>query len=398
MKYFILITILFIAGCTQQNLGGITQIEMELGGEKILIGGQHLLGATVGDGKEDFKPEVTLEKWQGEDYLRVWSDDTGDKTASQEGEKVVWQTPIKEYNFYTKTFEGNDAFEYEIILKEKPATNVIVLNIETSGFDFYYQPELTQEEIDRGDIRPENVVGSYAVYHKTKKNHIIGQKNYKTGKAFHIYRPKIINNNGDWIWGELNISGNKLTITIDQNWLDNAVYPVIVDPTFGYTSIGGTNGNAGANTANFTKGTPADGDGTVSKYSHYGRDNSGTTNAKVMLWNFSGLTLIANSVSDPTSVNSSTPQWWDYTGATPSVTNGTDYYVGIISEALMNLGVYYDTVSNEGGFDTGNSYATPTNLSDPLTDTDNKNSIYATYTASGGATPAEEKGEDIIWF
>ena len=128
--------------------------------------------------------------------------------------------------------------EFEVELTEKPNTNVFKYKIQHKNLDFFYQPALTQKEIDEGANRPENVIGSYAVYHSTKKNHIQGQTNYKTGKAFHIFRPEIIDANGNKVWGELDIKGNTLTITIDQNWLDNAIYPVIVDPTFGYTTMG----------------------------------------------------------------------------------------------------------------------------------------------------------------
>src|SRR3990167_10435198 len=70
-------------------------------------------------------------------------------------------------------------------------------------------------------------------------NDVAGME-YKTGKAFHIYRPKVIDANGVETWGDLNIDEQNglLTVTIDQTWLETALYPVIVDPTFGYTSIG----------------------------------------------------------------------------------------------------------------------------------------------------------------
>lgn len=61
---------------------------------------------------------------------------------------------------------------------------------------------------------------------------------YKTGKAFHIYRPKAIDANGVEQWCSLDIKDGILTVIIPQNFLNKALYPVIVDPTFGYTSAG----------------------------------------------------------------------------------------------------------------------------------------------------------------
>ena len=105
--------------------------------------------------------------------------------------------------------------------------------------------EITQEEIDDGASRPENVVGSYAVYHQTRGrvNDSAGME-YKTGKAFHIYRPEAIDRDGNKVWCDLSISEQTgtLTVTVPQPFLDTAMYPVRVDPTFGYTTAGSSSG------------------------------------------------------------------------------------------------------------------------------------------------------------
>lgn len=98
--------------------------------------------------------------------------------------------------------------------------------------------------------QPENVRGSYAVYHKSKGglNNSAGM-DYKTGKAFHVYRPHAVDAVGGQTWGTLNYNKNSglLEISIDQKWIDNAIYPIIIDPTFGYTSAGALSNNIGAN-------------------------------------------------------------------------------------------------------------------------------------------------------
>lgn len=143
----------------------------------------------------------------------------------------------------TEQHEG--AFELEIVLRQRPASNVVRMAIETEGLAFYYQPELTAEETAEGCERPENVVGSYAVYHAScgqLHNGAAAAAKYGTGKAFHIYRPKVQDADGDWMWGVLHIDAQQglLSITIDAAWLANAAYPVRVDPTFGYTTTGAT--------------------------------------------------------------------------------------------------------------------------------------------------------------
>lgn len=136
-----------------------------------------------------------------------------------------------------------DKFEFDITLKEKPKDNVFTYNIETDGLDFFYQPPLTEKEKDAGFYQPENATGSYAVYKKDVKNSYDNKEeaeNYKTGKVMHIYRPKIIDSKNNWTWGTLNIDQGKgtLSVTVDKEFLATAYYPVIIDPTFGYTTIG----------------------------------------------------------------------------------------------------------------------------------------------------------------
>ena len=76
----------------------------------------------------------------------------------------------------------------------KPKTNVFYQKIETEGLVFTYQPELTQGEIDDGSYRPDSVVGSYAVYHTSKRHNYTVMEDWKpvqyaylAGKAFHVY-------------------------------------------------------------------------------------------------------------------------------------------------------------------------------------------------------------------
>jgi hypothetical protein len=141
---------------------------------------------------------------------------------------------------------GNDAIKYDVILDKKPTTNIINFPIYYEDLVFHYQPALNSSgqnncnetfcwdnDFNIIDSRPEEVVGSYAVYHSFKKNN-----KYGSGKVMHIYRPLIIDSNGDEIWGVMNIQGSTLSVTIDQEWLDNAKYPVYVDPMLGYDTAG----------------------------------------------------------------------------------------------------------------------------------------------------------------
>jgi hypothetical protein len=94
------------------------------------------------------------------------------------------------------------------------------------NFDFFRQPDSVTDPF---------LKGSYAVY---KKETLIGEG---TGKLCHIHRPEIIDSRERRCWGNLSVIGNELRITIPENWLSEAKYPVIVDPTIGTTTVGSQN-------------------------------------------------------------------------------------------------------------------------------------------------------------
>ena len=184
--------------------------------------------------KDQNTPEVKLRKWGDETYIKLSYPDFSPVSPKQDKGKMKWVNGNKEVHLYplepTEQMEGG-GFEFEIILNEDPRPTKtgdykIVIPIETKGLKFYYQPELTQQEIDDGAFRPENIVGSYAVYHFTKGNMHAGQEEaekYKTSKAFHIYRPRINESVGNWAWSEQEIIidekgiGQKI-ITISGNF------------------------------------------------------------------------------------------------------------------------------------------------------------------------------------
>jgi hypothetical protein len=122
------------------------------------------------------------------------------------------------------TILGDTSFEYDCILEREPESNVITLLMEGAEcFDFFRQPDFVKNPF---------LKGSYAVY---KKETLIGEG---TGKLCHIHRPLIIDARGRRVWGELAVAGNELRITVPEQWLSAAKYPVAVDPTVGTTTVG----------------------------------------------------------------------------------------------------------------------------------------------------------------
>ena len=341
------------------------------------------------------KPEMTLGKWNDEVHIKI-----SRKGTFSEGNRALFSDKVKygnakeEVHIYPldATAEMDEGgFEYEVILKEKPNTNVISMDIETRGLDFFYQPALTQKEIDEGAFRPENVVGSYAVFHKTKKNHRVGETNYKTGKAFHIYRPKIKDANGNEIWGELDIKGNTLTITIDQNWLDKAVYPVICDPTFGFTSIGATTGIFCAGNESSVAMYNLFENGDISKLTIYSLQTYLDTDSTVKAIIYTDNSTTPNTLEGTgveTVLDGAISSWKDMLfSSTISLTAG-NWWIGAIRSNITSyvLDISLDTVNGNGVIGNPDTYSD--GAESPWsggTSNSYKYSIYATYTASGGA-------------
>lgn len=199
--------------------------------------------------------DLTLYAFDKECYFSVKPQTNllfSDKTVNKDS--VSFDTALFSLNIY-KIFEG---LEYEIILKSKPTTNVLSFPLVTKDLVFYYQPSLMEElnskdydllndthAIKDGNIinyRPLNVVGSYAVYHTSKSGN-----EYGTGKAFHLYRVKLIDALGKEVYAEYNRDvqeSGQLQIILPTEFLNSALYPVVIDPAFGYMTVGASNYNS----------------------------------------------------------------------------------------------------------------------------------------------------------
>jgi len=319
-------------------------------------------------------------------------------------------TTVFEIRWYPlNSTEGRSEYggvEYELLVYDPSVFsllgNTISLPINSTGLKFYYQPPLYKEYGFTGSYqnatffinathvaklihgnwttiayRPPDVVGSYAVYHESKIN-----GKYKTGKAFHIYRPKAFDSNGNTVWCNLKIDEAKglLKIVIPQDFLDKAVYPVVIDPTFGYTS-------AGASAYSFSENVmvgslftaPSDVD-EVESLTFYVR--MGTPNAnpylKGVIVRHSSLEIVYNGKGQPVDNLGLSGAWHTSEfSSSPSVYPNVEYVLMVI--ASDDTVIYYDSGgANQGHVDTSNSYSSPKDPTD-ATHNNNKYSIYCTY-------------------
>jgi len=370
----------------------------------------------IGDKEKNyFIPHAKIKRWGDECFFNIELPTTKKITPAQDGKKLKWIDTDKEVHLYSlKPNEQMEdgGFEYEVILKGKPERNIIELKIKSQGLDFWRQPELTQDQKNKGSNRPENVIGSYAVYHKTKKGNqvALGKKNYKTGKAFHIYRPQIEDSNGWKVWGELNIDIEQgiLSVKIPQDFINNAVYPIkhATGLTFGLTTKGASSGNISYRTAtnlyrSYRRGSSEPGvNGTLDKITawlKYGSEGEDASDISVFL-NIENIATDSHvEVAEIENLNlnvwTSAGREYDFIASDEVLSNINRYILSIVGDSTdliagNEIGLFYDTT---GGTYTYFEYksgmaAYTSSKESPWTETEaestDRYSLYATYTPS----------------
>jgi hypothetical protein len=314
-----------------------------------------------------------------------WKDQAPIKVSYDMGEPTLAEKFKDQRNkeVITETVDfGDGGFKIDVLLNEKPDTNVFCYDIENAeNYDFFYQPPLTAEEIAEGASRPPEIEGSYAVYHKTLANHELGKENYATGKVMHIPRPQVWELNNEAAtkeWADMSYEDGQLCVTARQKFLDNANYPVRIDPTFGYTTAGASSATANNDQIFAVRDSSSSTDnGVVDSITFRVLNNTGQVKGLVI--NTSLQTILTNGIS--TATTSLNPQEW-YTArytTKPNIVAGTSYYSGFISNDA-SFTYYFDIGGVSRRFIDGtNSYTTPTDPTDGTT-SNFLPSIYATYT------------------
>jgi hypothetical protein len=347
------------------------------------------------------RPKIMLSKFGGELQMGVTytgMQATGDrKFLSSEvdwsdGDQTMQVIPLAA----SSTMEDG-GYEINIVLNSKPASNVFNFSIDGADqLDFFYQPPLSDDQIKNGASQPENVVGSYAVYYKDHANHVENEPNYATGKAYHIFRPLIRDADGAQAWGTLSYAEGDLSVEVPQDFLDHAVYPVLVDPTFGYTTAGATFQRLGSGgvTSNIGSlfGTHGAATGeTITKYSVNGAcvNNLGSYAIQVSAYSISGgLPSSILTTARTITISNNTQAWFDSAALTDALNGGVTYGVSIGNYAAPNcngndVGAYYDLTSG-----TQDSLAASGALPSTWSSTGTESRQYSLYATYSPAPPA----------
>jgi hypothetical protein len=351
--------------------------------------------ASIHIGSQDkFVPNINASKWDDEAWINLnykamsvatEKESLSDGTASLKVGGVTFKTwPL-----------NNNVLECSLTFDSKndvPVNNKLMFEIKDSGnLSYYYQPPLTQKEIDEGSERPDNVIGSYAVYFNKRNNQ------YKTGKFCHIYRWHFVDKNGKTKWCDrLYIENGELIIPVPD--LSNMVFPVYgmgAGDTLGYDSIGGTFGNYSTAGSVFTASASGTLDGTGKLYLN--NDNAGSQDIDIEISVYddnSGTPVGGDLVSTCTSTVTTLGAWasgWsnDVSGLSGSITNGNDYWL-LFDTPDSNIRGKYDAGTDRGFASYIGSYGSwpdPGSWGEP-TITAMIWSVYVDYTPSGGTSVA----------
>lgn len=347
-----------------------------------------------------FSPQFKLKRWGGEHFLSFVLSQaglTGQISTTESGDSIVWSKGNATVRFYDKGgFAEGGGFEFEVELASKPATNSITFTIvHDGGLEFVFQPPLANVNADgstwavgplgRSD-RPALASGSYAVYATGKKNGV-----YKTGKVTHIHRPFAVDSLGARVWCTLTITPATATtatatLTCPQAFLDTATYPVIIDPTFGYTTQGASTVLLDSNAAAVALVGASDrylattGD-VITSFSVYGNSNSGTQTASCAAYTFPVGVPVARLAAGTTISFTTTPGWRTSAGVSQSLTAGTVYVVaaGAYPAPANSVTLFYDSTAGAASLQTTSTLgASWTEASMDVF----RVSMYATYTAA----------------
>lgn len=400
----IILLLLLLTGCVKQSVNlGAKETKYNIGDFKKIV-------------KADFKDKIEVEFKNKNLKISRWDDEVNLELEFKDDKKTN-----KEVKIYDIT-EGEGGIEFEIDLLEKPDNNIIEFNLNIKGLNFFYQPSLTEEfqngyndkfqkdivvtETQVKDLagnilvnRPENIVGSYAVYTSENKINYVGGKLYRTGQVGMIYRPKIIDLAGAEIWGVLNIDVKVgiLTVTIPQNFLDNAVYPIrhAAGLTIGYTTVGGTGQVWGSNSAlGSLVSTEVVANGTVDSISILCQQSLGTQTKGFITG--TDYTILANGIGGAATCPVSKDWAVSIFSTPPNVVNGTNYYPWAVID--NNITMYYNNGSGTNTqYELDNNFTTPTNPSS-VSNAAQQYSVYATYTESGTPPSTEVMPDDDFYI
>lgn len=307
----------------------------------------------IGGTGDKFVPNINMRKWNDEAWLNI---NHSDIVNAEKETLIDGKAEIEIGNNIHKYYiDENGHLEYEIVLKTKPISNKIELGLDFPiGLLFHYQDTLENDYKRDNDgcqalaeylekhKRPDNVIGSYYVRWNKKNNR------YKTGKFCHIYRPQLTDSHNTKRWAGINIENHKLIIDCDFTGL---IFPVIIDPTIGYTTDGGSDG-AGEDFIRICRYACGE-TGTCNPGTFYVHlEEQGETGFRGVVYSDNSGTAVNEAKISSSEAEGTAPAVFDWATAAITVaggfSNGVDYWIGVHHHKAS---ISYDTVT--AGYEDG---------------------------------------------
>ncbi len=297
-----------------------------------------------------------------------------------DGDRIVIFDGSGIQRFYMKDAR---TFEWEIMIPSRPESDSISFAFNSENLDFSYQSiTYSQREIELNAYRPDSLKGSYAVYHSSR-----AWGRYKTGKAYNILPPIFIDANDNSITGKVLMKGEQIYWIADGDWWDNAAYPVLLGPTFGYTSQPGSSVGVN-NTWSYLNRYPTDvlgSDGTemIKTLLFFYDPPSAGSQSYMALYDWTRSDSCADSKVATSSISATDTDWagalwWPHSVEySPSANDSLTLAIGDFEAGTFFL--FYDTQADGGDEVTGDLPATWGACG---TD-DWRFGMYATYDAEG---------------
>lgn len=351
-------------------------------------------GASV---KDKFIPNINASRWQGEAWMNINHRDTLITTEKETvaGGVISIESGDITHRYYTK---ADNELEYEMVYASNPPDTKTELDFKlSSGLTAFYQPSI-DEEIASGAhtakglteaqyrakyFRPENVEQSYAIYLDKKHNQ------YRSGKFCHLYYPYFIQG-AKKVRAKsftLDIANEKMVIEWPDGLIATAINPVILDPTLGYTSIGGSwfdfydDGNACALAV--TSAAGGGDDVTHHAYLRNTFDPPGTVDSA--LYDDSGGSPDSRLTAAASNSSVSSAAWYTINVPDYSMSGSTDYWIGaVVASGAVEMA--YDATGGSVSCEWDASGSLPATWSEDDTNTDSL-SLYLTYTAASSRVP-----------
>ena len=356
---------------------------------------------------------IAVYAWGDECYFKITLLDESLLTVISYDISTLSRDPYVKYGDddlkYKMYVNKSGNFEFDAIIESVPLKDQheFQFKIQSKGLRFLYQDSAIITN-DPNASAPDSVLNSYAVYHSSEKHNIKRidgvdtiYENYGTGKAFHIYRPKVWDSAGDTVWGYVNIdvASGLMTIGADSVWMTKAIYPVTIDPEIGVTTVGGTALATGSKVRFRRITMPEAGilDSIVSYTSGY-----------LSYICFSGIYDEASGVPDDlleeettgyVPANWGTGAWHDIAMAgTLSLSNSTNYWLALVfSGGDGEIRIYGDY--EEWHYSEVRLKTATTSFPDPAGTVDYDDyelSIHASYSTGGGADPQRKRRRRIL--